>query len=238
MKVNKLCSITFSEIMEFYPKHNHSVYEELRNTCQRGSIIPFVGAGLSIFCGYQGWPDVLKELAKYVYDPGMRTSIEKMIEGGILLQAAEKIKKNYPLMLKVLQKLIDYDKIKNCDQDKLYTSAAYVLPYLFNSNMVMTTNFDRVLEEVYNRRHTKFGNVITPYEPGRLVQSRQSNPHCLFKLHGDIGPEIHDIERLIFTQTQYDRVYADDGPLMQELPQWFRVRNCCSWAAALQRTKR
>ena len=39
----------------------------------------------------------------------MRASIETMIEDGELLQAAEKIRNNYPLMLKVLQKLIDYD---------------------------------------------------------------------------------------------------------------------------------
>ena len=63
----------------------------------------------------------------------------------------------------------------------------------------MTTNFDRVLEEVYDKCHKKFGNVITPYEPDLLTQARQGNPHCLFKLHGDIGPEIHDIKKLVFT---------------------------------------
>lgn len=32
-------------------------YEDLKNACQHGCVIPFVGAGLSVFCGYQGWPD-------------------------------------------------------------------------------------------------------------------------------------------------------------------------------------
>ena len=237
MRVNKLDRMTFSEIMEFYPKHNQSVYNELKNACQHRNIIPFVGAGMSVFCGYKGWPNVLKELAGYVYDSSMRASIETMIEDGELLQAAEKIRNNYPLMLKVLQKLIDYDKIKNCDQDKLYASAAYVLPYLFNSNMVMTTNFDRVLEEVYDRCHTKFGKIITPYEPDLLTQSRQNNSHCLFKLHGDIGPEIHDIERLVFTQTQYDKAYANDGPLMQELPQWFQSKKLLFLGCSLAKDK-
>ena len=237
MKVNKLDCITFSEIMEFYPKHNHSVYEELRDACRRGSIIPFVGAGLSVFCGYQGWPDVLKELAGFVYDPDTRANIEMMIKNGELLQAAQEIQNNYPLILKELRKMIDYDKIKNCDQVKLHDSAAYVLPYLFNSNMVMTTNFDRVLEEVYDRCHTKFGKIITPYEPDLLTQSRQDNPHCLFKLHGDIGPEIHDIERLIFTQTQYDRAYASDGSLMQELPQWFQSKKLLFLGCSLAKDK-
>lgn len=237
MRVNMLSSITFSEIMEFYPEHNHSVYEELKNACQQGYIFPFVGAGLSVFCGYRGWPDVLKQLAKYVYDPSIRASIEAEIDKGELLYAAQEIQNNYPRILNVLQEIVDYDKIKNCDQDKLYASAAYVLPYLFNSTLVMTTNFDRVLEEVYDKCHAKFGKVITPYEPDLLTQSRQSNPHCLFKLHGDIGPEIHDIERLVFTQTQYDKAYAHDSRLMQELPQWFQSKKLLFLGCSLEKDK-
>jgi hypothetical protein len=236
-----LSDITFLEIMEYYPEHNRSVYEDLKNACQHGCqsgcVIPFVGAGLSVFCGYQGWPDVLKQLANYVYDSGKRANIEAMIEDGELLQAAQKIQENYPLILKELRKKIDYDKIKSCGSNKLYASAAYALPYLFQGSPVITTNFDRVLEEVYDRLHKKFGKIITPYEPDLLVQSRQNNPHCLFKLHGDIGPDIHDIDRLIFTQTQYDRAYASDGPLMQELPQWFQSKKLLFLGCSLAKDK-
>lgn len=212
--------MTFSEIMEFYPEHNSSVYEELRAACRRGGLIPFAGAGLSAFCGYQGWPSVLRQLAQYIYDGTIKAGIEKEIDAGELLQAAQDIQDHYPRMLRELRKIIAYDKIKNCENERLCGSAVYVLPYLFPNGLVMTTNFDRVLEEVYDRCRVKFGKVITPYEPDLLTQIRQSNPHCLFKLHGDIGPEVHDIERLIFTKAQYDKAYA--GPLMRELPQWFQ----------------
>ena len=141
------------------------------------------------------------------------------------------------MILKELRKKIDYDKIKSCDSNKLYASAAYALPYLFQGSPVITTNFDRVLEEVYDRLHKKFGKIITPYEPDLLAQSRQNNPHCLFKLHGDIGPDIHDIDRLIFTQTQYDRAYASDGPLMQELPQWFQSKKLLFLGCSLAKDK-
>ncbi len=50
-----MSNITFSEIMDFYPRHNQSVFEDLKKNYQRGSLIPFVGAGLSVFCGYLGW---------------------------------------------------------------------------------------------------------------------------------------------------------------------------------------
>lgn len=223
MRVSGLSGITFSEIMAFYPQHNRSVYEELKSACRRNGIIPFVGAGLSVFCGYQSWPDVLRQLAGYVYDPGVRADVEAMIQDGRLLQAAQEIQDNYPLVLKMLPNIIDYDKIRRCGPDRLSASAVFVLPHLFPRSLVMTTNFDRVLEEVYDRGHAKFGKVITPYEPDLLAQSRQNNPHCLFKLHGDIGPEIHDIDRLVFTQEQYDRAYSG-GPLMQELPRWFESK--------------
>ncbi len=234
MWVKDMGNITFSEIMEFYPAHNYSVYEELKDACQRGCLIPFVGAGLSVFCGYKGWPDVLKLLAKYIYDGSVRADVEKKIEDGELLQAAQDIKDNYPRMLKELKNLIDYDMIKNCDNDRLYASAAYVLPYLFNNSFAMTTNFDRVLEEVYDRCHVKFGNVITPYDPDLLTQARQVNPHCLFKLHGDIGPEVYDIKRLVFTQAQYGESYADNSPLMQELPQWFQNKKLLFLGCSLE----
>lgn len=75
-----MSSITFSEIMDFYPQHNRSVYEDLKKDYQRGSLIPFVGAGLSVFCGYLGWPKVLERLAGFIYDNAARTKILKMID--------------------------------------------------------------------------------------------------------------------------------------------------------------
>lgn len=215
-------NITFSEIMDFYPGHNKSVYEDLKKDYQRGGLIPFVGAGLSVFCGYLGWSKVLERLAVFVYDEDTKAKILKMIDDGELLLAAQKIYNHYPRMSKELQKIIDYNKIKSCDLSVLYASAAYVLPYLFSNSTVMTTNFDRVLEEVYDRCHAKFEKIVSPYELDILAQVRQSSPHCLFKLHGDIGPEIHDIGKLVFTQTQYDTAYDSDGQLMQELSQWFQ----------------
>ena len=221
-QVSVVSGITFSEIMEFYPRHNSSIYEDLKRAVEQNSLIPFVGAGLSMFCGYLGWPTLLRQLAGFIYDKDIQSEVKQLISDGKLLEAAQKIEYNYPRMLRELQKLMDYSKIKECNADKLCTSAVYALPYLFQDGLIMTTNFDRVLEEVYDKCHKKFGNVITPYEPDLLTQARQGNPHCLFKLHGDIGPEIHDIKKLVFTQEQYDKVYMGDGALMKELSQWFQ----------------
>lgn len=217
-----MAHITFSEIMNFYPRHNQSVYDDLKKAYQGGNVLPFVGAGLSVFCGYQSWPNVLRELAKFLYDGDRRIEIEKKIAAGELLEAAQEIQDAYPRILTELQKIISYEKIEKCGEETWYASAAYSLPYLFPNSLVLTTNFDRVLEEVYGKCRHGFGNVITPYEPALLTQARQNNSHCLFKLHGDIGPEVCDIAKLVFTRKQYDVAYAKDGALMKELPLWFQ----------------
>ena len=232
-----MSNITFSEIMDFYPRHNQSVFEDLKKNYQRGSLIPFVGAGLSVFCGYLGWQQVLKKLTEFIFEENIKNEINNMIESGELLQAAQTISDNYLRMLIELRKIIDYDKIENCDPDEWYTSAAYVLPYLFDKSIVMTTNFDRVLEEVYDRCHVKFGRIVSPHEPDILSQIRQAAPHCLFKLHGDIGPDTYDIDKLVFTQKQYDAAYDSDGPLMKELPLWFQNKRLLFLGCSLMQDK-
>ena len=227
-----MSNITFSEIMDFYPRHNQSVFEDLKKNYQRGSLIPFVGAGL-----YLGWQQVLKKLTEFIFEENIKNEINNMIESGELLQAAQTISDNYLRMLIELRKIIDYDKIENCDPDEWYTSAAYVLPYLFDKSIVMTTNFDRVLEEVYDRCHVKFGRIVSPHEPDILSQIRQAAPHCLFKLHGDIGPDTYDIDKLVFTQKQYDAAYDSDGPLMKELPLWFQNKRLLFLGCSLMQDK-
>lgn len=232
-----MSNITFSEIMDFYPRHNKSVFEDLKKNYQSGSLIPFVGAGLSVFCGYLGWQQVLKKLTEFIFEENIKNEIDNMIESGELLQAAQTISDKYSRTLIELCKIIDYDKIENCDPDDWYTSAAYVLPYLFDKSIVMTTNFDRVLEEVYDRCHVKFGRIVSPHEPDILSQIRQAAPHCLFKLHGDIGPDTYDIDKLVFTQKQYDAAYHSDGPLMKELSLWFQNKRLLFLGCSLMQDK-
>lgn len=214
--------ITFDEIMNFYPEHNRSVYDDLKNDCINHKLIPFIGAGLSVFCGYLGWTDVLKKLSKFIYSKEKQEAILTTINSGELLDAAQMIHDDLPRMLIELKKIVDYKKIRDCEISKLSSSAVFLLPYLFDSNMVMTTNYDRVLEEVYDKNCAKFEKVVSPYEPDILTQLRQRNIHCLFKLHGDIGENTISADKLVLTKEQYEIVYNKDGALLQELTEWFK----------------
>ena len=216
--------INFDDVMDFYPKHNLSIYSKIVDAQKSGSLIPFVGAGMSVFCGYKLWGAVLRELAEFILLEDKRQAALKQIDNGAYEEAAQTILEAYPAMLDQLPNLISPKKVNDCPPERLRSSAAFVLPYLFQKGLVMTTNFDRVLENVYLNWNNKLIQTVTPKQQDRLAQLRQNQSLGLFKLHGDIGNETVSIDDLVFTGKQYMEKYADGSPLVQELTRWFENR--------------
>lgn len=216
--------IKFDDVMNFYPKHNRSIYTKIVEAQKSNSLIPFVGAGMSVFCGYKLWGAVLCELAEFILLEDERQAALKKIDDGAYEEAAQIILEAYPAMLDQLPDLISPDKFNTCPLEKIQASAVYTLPYLFQKGLIMTTNFDRVLENIYLKRSGKSIQVVTPNQQDHLAQLRQNQSLGLFKLHGDIGNETVSINDLVFTGKQYVEKYADESPLVQELTRWFENR--------------
>lgn len=213
--------LKFDDVMNYYPRHNRDVFNAIRDLHKNKDIIPFVGAGLSVFCNYKLWPGVLTELAEYIPGKKEKTGALNKIRRGNLLEAAQLIQDSYKPMLSRLTSIVDYRKIENCPPEVMWASADWVLPYLFEGSPIMTTNFDRVLEHIFSKNTAAFERTLDPYDPGLLTQMRQKKSHGLFKLHGDIGEKTTSIDRLVFTLDQYHTVYADDSELAKELKHWF-----------------
>ena len=221
-QVLPLASLKFQDVIGFYQANNNAVYKDLKTAYLGGRLTPFVGAGLSVFCGYKLWPSVLRELSAFIPDEGAKQEALDLIERFEYLEAAEHIQKHYRPMLRRLQGIVSYDKLEACPDERLYSSAAWILPYLFHNRPLMTTNFDGVLEYVFSRQGHAFERMVEPHDPSMLTQIRQQDIHGLFKLHGDIGRETASLDRLVFTQSQYDAAYCADGKLMEELKQWYQ----------------
>ena len=217
-----MASLKFQDVIGFYQTNNNAVYKDLKTAYLGGKLTPFVGAGLSVFCGYKLWPSVLKELSAFIPDEESKQEALDLIERFEYLEAAEHIQKHYRPMLRRLQGIVSYDKLEACPDERLYSSAAWTLPYLFHNRPLMTTNFDGVLEYVFSRQGHAFERMVEPHDPSMLTQIRQQDIHGLFKLHGDIGRETASLDRLVFTQSQYDAAYSEDGKLMEELKQWYQ----------------
>ena len=214
-------NLTFDDVMGFCEPNNASIFAELKTAHQRQQLTPFVGAGLSVFCGYKLWPQILNELASYLTRKEQQEEALQMIQNNQYLEAAQYIQDRYRRILHRLPSIIDYKKIKNCAPRDKKQSAAWVLPWLFSNRPVMTTNFDSVLETLFREKDCPFQQVVQPHDPSLLTQTRQGNLHNLFKLHGEIGQDAAALDRLVFTKNKYDTIYAKNGELCTELNQWY-----------------
>ncbi len=232
-----MSGIKFEDIINFYPKHNRSIFGKIVEAQKSGSLIPFVGAGMSVFCGYKLWGTVLRELAEFIPTEDVHQAVLEQIDSGAYVEAAQMILEAYPVMLDQLPELISPNKIDDCPPEKFRASAAYVLPQLFQKGLVMTTNFDRVLEAAYLRWNHKAIQTVTPNQQDRLAQLRQNQSLGLFKLHGDIGSGTVSIDDLVFTKEQYEKKYADGSPLVQELTRWFENRRLLFLGCSLNKDR-
>lgn len=219
-----LHDLTFDEVMGFHGKHNRNVFRMIVEAQRGGNLSPFVGAGLSCPFGYKLWGGVLAELAEYIPTEANRKTALEQIHNSQYEEAAQTILDAYPFMLDQLPGIVSPDILRTCSEETKRTSAAWVLPLLFQKGLVMTTNFDRVLEHVYLAHRSEAIPTVTPMNQDRLDQLCQNQALSLFKLHGDIGSEAVSIDDLVFTGAQYDKHYAANSPLVAALARWFSNR--------------
>jgi hypothetical protein len=210
--------------MGFYKKHNQSVFQQILDAQRKGTLSPFVGAGLSVPFGYKQWGGVLKELAENILDEDARSLVLDQLRRGEYEQAADGVLDNYPFMLDQLPQIVSPDILQGCSDEKKRSTAAWVLPYLFRRELVMTTNFDRCLEDCYLAQMNAAIPTVTPLNRDRLNQLQLNQELCLLKLHGDIGREAVSIDDLVFTGEQYETHYADGSPLVRVPTQRFSSR--------------
>lgn len=219
-----LRKLTFDSIMDFYGKHNRTVFQRILEAQRSGTLSPFVGAGLSVPFGYKQWGGVLKELAENILDEDKKALILCQIKNCQYEEAAGTILAEYPFMLDQLPDIVSPDILTKCSEEKKRSSAAWVLPYLFRRELVMTTNFDRCLEECYLSHQNTAIPTVTPVMRDRLAQLQLNQELCLLKLHGDIGKEAVSIDDLVFTLDQYKEHYAEGSSLVSVLIQRFSTR--------------
>ena len=215
--------MTFDEILRWAPD-NKDVFDELLNSIKKGSVIPFVGAGMSAPI-YPLWGNVLNKLTKKLSSEKNREAVNAILTDSVsdkYTRAADELIKlrSETNVFNDLLKIYNENNINDADLKKM---AVYLLPFLFYDKPAITTNYDRVLEHVFRLRGAEFDNgcVFTPdsYMAGAVSQQ---NLHCLFKIHGDIGKETLDGRKLILSGKSYDRFYAPASELVITLKTFYK----------------
>lgn len=184
-------------------------------------MVPFVGAGLSAFCSYPSWPNVLTRMHSNIRDPSKKDALLKQIQDGQLIEAAQGILDGYHYFLRRLPEEFSPKRLEECPNGAMRASAVWALPYLFPDAPAVTTNFDQVLETVYAQNQHRFTDILGPQQLCQRAQARQQRHHALLKLHGSIGKTI-DHSAIVFTKDQYDTAYQPDSRLVMELTELFK----------------
>jgi hypothetical protein len=182
-------------------------FEELKRSCQRGFVIPFVGAGISKSAGCPEWREYLLGLCDdaHLDAVAMRERLELRgdYEGVMndLVQALGENRFN-----------LDFERDFKTPENIL--GAVTLLPRLFDSCAV-TTNFDRVLETVYANEGRPFVEKVTGRGMANaFFRAIPAGDRYLLKLHGNLD---NAAERVL-NQTEYDTAYGNDGNIHFDCP--------------------
>jgi hypothetical protein len=179
---------------------NLARFEELKRSCQRGFVIPFVGAGMSKSAGCPEWREYLLNLcddANLDHD-AMRVRLEENSD-------YEGVMNDLVTALGVNRFNRDFERDFKTPDD--IGGAVTLLPKLFDSS-VITTNFDRVLEKVYENEAKSFVEKVTGRgQAGAFFRAIPAGERYLLKLHGNLDSAT---ERVL-SKAEYDAAYGNDG---------------------------
>ena len=187
----------FAEVLntEAFPR-NKLNFNELLKAQRANKITPFIGAGASISAGCTSWHRYLETKANEV---GVdENEIKNHLEEGKLEELLDLILSQPRGDAFEFYFMQDF---AHADPERSYV---WNFPDLFNS-CVVTTNFDRVIEECYAKQGKSFTEkTVGLNEQHTFIKAITRGDKYLLKLHGNIdNPEFR-----VFTKAEYKRAYS------------------------------
>lgn len=166
------------------------------------SFIPFIGAGISVDFGFPTWKGFLSEIIREKnISQEEKDELDKMLKAGEYLKLAQKLNSENTLLEKVRN--VFGKKIEKKEINE--TNYFYYLRELKKKrkiNQVVTTNFDKLIEE-----HFKFDNIYMPKTMTycqNITMSIDDGKKILIKLHGTCD----DNTSIILTSSDFNAAYS------------------------------
>ena len=179
---------------------NLTRFDELKRSCQRGFVIPFVGAGMSKSAGCPEWKEYLLNLCTEADLD--RNAMRKRIEENGDYEGVMN-----DLVTKLGEDRFNLDFERDFKTPEQIIGAVTLLPKLFD-NSAITTNFDRVLEKVYENDEKSFVEKVTGRgQVSAFFRAIPAGERYLLKLHGNLD---NAAERVL-NKAEYDNAYGNDG---------------------------
>jgi len=192
---------------------NVNTLKELTALIKNNRIIPFVGAGMSIDI-YGSWGSALERIVDgHIYGSAAK-EVQSSIDSFHYEEAAEKISG----LLGVTDfhdQLVTVFGASRITDVILKKMPVRYLPKIFKDSLVVTTNFDKVLERVFlMEQHSFEEKVVLSHLTGwQAERSQRGSLHYLIKIHGCVSAP----DEVVMTKTSYDGLYKEKSPHISHL---------------------
>jgi len=172
-------------------------FNRLAERHQEREVLPFIGAGMSRPSGFPMWGSFLCELAQN--DAEVLDRVETAIEEGRFSDAAQIISDE-------IDANILGEQVENYFAGQVFTPVGPIrlVPELFKSGCI-TTNFDHVLEKVFEENEEKFQQVFAGSQIIAAPRRSANGENVLFKIHGTATSQVDRV----LTTSEYDAAYGN-----------------------------
>lgn len=222
----------FQEIMAFNAPYNQKNFDALLEKIKLHQAVPYVGAGMSmLFDGiYPSWGGFLNATFKEFGDTLQKEEFDKLnyedkadflYDDMGKLSFADNLKKTFG------QEHLDRDVSEFIDK------SIYLLPVIFEKALIITTNYDKVIEKVYGLYNNLLLSVAHPGHFEALNGALRDNELLLFKIHGDIS---EPIDSIILTKNQYESAY-NNSQLIDTLKQIYISKSMLFLGCSLEKDR-
>lgn len=180
---------------EHWFQRNYTRFEQLIQCLKEGMVVPFVGAGLSVDGGFPTWKEHLRAQGRTAgIDPD---HLNSLLANGLYETVIEEIEN-------LRSKEVFVQEIRDAFQKNGTLNSTILLFSELFADTIITTNYDRLIEQVYDTGKENAYQIISGINP---LEDPASDRVTIIKLHGDIKSPA----KCIISKNQYNSAYGIDS---------------------------
>jgi tetratricopeptide (TPR) repeat protein len=194
-----------------YSPENKKVFDELSGLCINKMIVPYIGAGMSVFAGFKTWNNFINNEYESCFHTKKPDNMNNIVAADLIEQEQgndvfyENVRTTFGGNLTDAEWESILKKAEN--------QSVSVIPKLF-SGPIVTTNFDQIIEKIHDNKLP----AVFPYNSEELEKEVNNRKRFIYKIHGCVS----DAQNVVFTKSVYDKVYNPDSELVKSLSVFFQ----------------
>ncbi len=185
-------------------RSNNDAFNALCLAFRTQRVLPFLGAGISKPSGYPLWTEFLYHLCDQA--ECSEDTINEYIKNGDYEEAAQYLYENLP------EQAFDIEIEMTFGPRPRIDGVVRSFPRFFQGS-VITTNFDRVIQDVYREAEIPFEDTLVGQQAEELPKRLIAEERVLLYLHGKAATA----RNRVLTKSEYDRAYENNQAVIDAI---------------------